>query len=158
MDVVSRQGGRQPLPSRRYVVADRNGSDPDNSVARGEYDKTRQCNVAILRRGCSDRRRTGKASRRRCGGEIDHPATVAIDVADDLWRQGTLPETVLERIQGTLPDGRRGAPRQGWILLDRGTNRRCPERGRASTRHLRDRERISEPRGCRRGGGGRPAG
>ena len=46
----------------------------------------------------------------KCGREIDHPKTVAVDVAHDLRRQGTLSKTVLERIQRMLFHwGRRAA-------------------------------------------------
>ena len=49
---------------------------------------------------------------------------------------------VLERIQRPLLHGRRRAPRQGWLLLDRRPDRRCAQRLRSSSRHFRNRERT----------------
>ena len=49
---------------------------------------------------------------------------------------------VLERIQRPLLHRRRRAPRQGWLLLDRRPDRRCAQRRRSSSRHLRNRERT----------------
>ncbi len=63
----------------------------------------------------------------------------------------------LERVQRQLPHGRRRAPGQGRIFLDRGPDRRCPERRRSPPRDLRDRERSRQPRQCRRSRRGWPA-
>ncbi len=84
----------------------------------------------------------GKEVGPNVGGKLIIRQPVAVDVAHDLRRQGSLQETILERIQRQLPDRRRRAPRQGWILLDRRPDRRRAQCRRASARHFRNRERT----------------
>ena len=45
-------------------------------------------------------------------------------------------QQVLEPVQGTLLYWRRRAPRREWLLLDRGTNRRCSQCRRSSFGHF----------------------
>ena len=94
----------------------------------------------------------GQGSAAQCRRQAGHSANLALDVARHLGRQSALQEAVLERVQRQLFHRRRRAARQGWLLLDRGPDRRRAERRRPSPRHLRNRKRAGE---SREGGGSR---
>ena len=54
--MVSPRGRRQPLPDRRYLVADRNRRHLDHAAARRDQTQAGLRDTAVLRRGAADRR------------------------------------------------------------------------------------------------------
>ncbi len=112
VDVVPRKDRRQPLPHRRYVVADGNRRAHDRPAAGRDADDARHGDATLLRGGRGHRGRRGQRGRPERGRQARHPPAVAVDAADDLRRRRTLrQERVLERVrrQGILLHRRRRA-------------------------------------------------
>ena len=63
--VVLPRGGRETLPDRRHLVADRNRRHPHHAAARRHQAQARFGHAAVLRRAAGDGRRRRQAARRR---------------------------------------------------------------------------------------------
>jgi hypothetical protein len=97
LDVVPRARGRGPLPDRRYVVADRDRSDPDNAAAGNRFDQARFCHPPVPRCLGGD---SGRGWRRDLRGRRfvgDHRSMARTDPGD-LGRRAALPRNLLEQV------------------------------------------------------------
>ena len=100
-------------------------------------------------------RRTRRARRNRLP---DHPETVALHAAHDLWRRRTLRARILEPHPRRVFRGRRRAVRQGRLHLGARPRGRRHQSRRPPPQFHGNRKRAGEPSGRRGSGGGRAPG
>ena len=137
--------GKETMPHRGHLVADRDRRHPDHGVAGRAHVETRQREPAVLRRrtgGVARRRQRVRAERRR---QAVHQETLARHDAHDLGRPRPLHRHVFHDVQGPLLHRRRLPGGSRRRLLADGPRGRCGERVRPPHRHGGSRERAGEP-------------
>ena len=153
MGMVLSRRRRQPMPDRRYVVADRDRRHHDHAAAGRDRAETGIGNKAVLRREARDCRCRRQGPRRRVRRQSLHRRFLAGPDAYRLWRSRTVRADLLRDLQGQVFHRRRRPPRRGRLLLDHRPRRRRDQRLRSPHGHRRSRERAgcaSESRRKRR--------
>ena len=133
--------GDEPLPDRRYLVADRNRRHPDHAAARRDRPEARLGDAAVLRRQAGRSSTTtarcwkapadGNLVHRRFAGRARCARSTAITSASS--------QTYFSTYQGQVFHRRRLPPRRGRLLLDHRPRRRRDQRLRSPPGHGRSR-------------------
>ena len=138
--MVLSRGRRQPLPDRRYLVADRNRRHFDHAAAGRDQAQAGFGDAAVLRRGARDRRRRRQGAGRRNIRQSLHRQVMAGDDAHGLWRSRPFRADLFLDLQGQIFHRRRLPSRRRRLLLDHRPRRRCHQRVGSSHGHRRSRE------------------
>ncbi len=137
--------GQPALPDCGYLVADRNGHDPDFASARFDGDEARLGDASSSRHCRRSGRRQGRARRTRRGRLSGAQTPLAGDDAHDLRRSRSLCAAILVALSGNVFHGRRLQSRRRRIFLASGTRGRRDERGRPPHLDLRSGKRARGP-------------
>ena len=153
VDLVQRLHRPPALPDRGYVVADRNGHDPDFAAAGLDGDEAGLGDASSSRHCRRSRRRQGRPRGTR-GGRLSRAQTpLAGHDAHDLRRSRSLRAAILVALSGHVFHGRRLQSGRRRIFLASGPRGRRHERGRTPHLDLRSRKRACGSSFGRRSGG-----
>ena len=153
--------GGEPLPDRRYLVADGNRRDHDRAAARRDRRPSPAAATQAVARHRSPTSSTkqGKPVPAEPGRLARHPQALAGDAAHaSTATTSAIKQQYWSKFPGMLLHRRRRPPRRGRLLLDHGPRRRRAQRRRPPPQHDGSRKRPGQSSDGRRGRGRRPAG